>query len=473
MPPEPDQSPARTHLRALSEDVLVESSDEHDTPVRVVTRWGESVFDDMPTAVRGALERMSMGPSAVANIEPASHDERAALADVLDVLSGSVVHTLHLDEDVDDADDLVGVLLSVVPIAEHAPFRMAEVDPDRPLRLSRFAAIRTGRDELVLESAVTPFQVVLHRPLAYLAVISLGRPTSVTELAAVLRTSPPVVADLVGYLVAAGMVLPATRDAAHAYWSHHDLMFHARTRIGRGPSSATAVPRDGPPPPVTKPAPPGPRFPLHRPDDDQMSSGPSLTEVIEAERVYPDEPDRPLAARHLGELLYRAARVRSVSPTPTHWGVTYEMSDRPYLSIAGLYELELYLTVNRCVGLPRGIYHYDPAGHALTLVNDSEPDLAALLDNAQVATRRSERPSALITVTARTDRLLRLVDGTGYATTLMHLGALQQTLHLVAAAAGLVACPLVLDSTDTTDRALRLDWPAEVGVGECVIGYLR
>jgi len=470
MATEHDQPPARSHLRSLSEDVLVERSDEHDARVRVVTRWGEFVFDDVTAAVRGALERMSMGPSVVANVEPASLGEREALADMLDLLSGSVVHTLRLD------DNGIGVLLSVVPAAEHARFRVTEVDLDRPLRLSRFAAIRTGRDELVLESAVAPFQVVLHRPLAYRVVISLGRTTSVTELAAVLRVSPAVVSDLVGYLVAAGVVLPATRDggaadpAGLAQWSHHDLMFHARTRIGRDPLPAQAAHRSGPPPPVTKPVPSGPGFPLYRPDD-VADTGPSLTSVIEAERTCPDVSNQPLQARQLGELLFRSARVRSVSSSSVYSGVTYETSDRPYLSVAGLYELELYITVNRCADLPRGIYHYDPAGHALTLVNDSEADLAALLDNAKVAARRSERPSALITVTARAERLLWLVSGAGYAMTLMHLGALQQTLNLVATAAGLAACPLVLDSTDTTDRALRLDWPAEVGIGECIIGH--
>lgn len=468
---EQDRLPARTHLLSLSEDVLVERWDEHDAQVRVVTRWGEFVFDDVTTGVLGALERMCLGPCAAANIEPPSPGERATLARMLDLISGSVVHTLCLD-DLDS--DGVGELLSVVPVAEHAGFRVTGIDPDQPLRLSRFAAIRTGRDELVLESAVAPFQVVLHRPLAYRAVISLGRTTSVTELAAGLRAAVPIVADLVAYLVAAGVVLPVTEDGAHpalAHWSHHDLMFHTRTRIVHDPLAEAAVPRDGPPPPVTKPVPPGPRYPLYRPDDDDLvDSGPALTTVIGAERVGHDVSDRPLSARQLGELLYRAARIRSVTSWATHSGASYEMSDRPYLSVAGLYELELYLTVNRCAGLPRGIYHYDPAGHALTLVNDAEPDLAALLDNAKVAAHRGERPSALITVTARADRLLWLVSGTGYATTLMHLGALQQTLHLVATATGLAACPLVLDSTDTTDRALRLDWPAEVGIGECIVG---
>ncbi|OLF06637.1 hypothetical protein BLA60_30685 [Actinophytocola xinjiangensis] len=473
MPTEADQPPpARVHLRALSEDVLIEQPDDDESRLRAVTRWGEFVIEDVTTAIRHALVRMSMGPSSVANIEPSAPVERATLARILDTVSGSVIHTLHLD-------DGGGELLSVVPTAEHARFRVHPVEENQPLRLSRFAAIRTGRDELVLESSVAPFQIALHRSLAYRVVISLGIATSIEELAAALRVSRAVVADLVGYLVAAGAVLigrwlPGSppvavfgedTDPALAQWSHHDLMFHTRSRNGLDQLTPAPAP-SGDPPPSAKQVPPGKRFPLYKPDAGELSDGePSLTEVIEYDRVGQDVSDRPLAERQIGELLYRAARVRTQS------GAAPETAQRPYLSMAGLYELELYLTINRCAELPRGIYHYDPTGHFLTLVNDSESDLVRLLDNAKVAAGRDERPSALITVTARADRLLALASGSGYATTLMHLGALQQTLHLVATIAGLASCPLSLDTTDSTDRALRLDWPTEVGIGECIIGH--
>jgi len=482
MPTEADQPvPARVHLRSLSEDVLIEQPDQEAFRLRAVTRWGEFVIDDVTVAIRDALERMSMGPSSVANIEPSAPIEQATLSRILDTLSGSVIHTLHLD-------DGGGELLSVVPTAERARFRVGPVEENQPVRLSRFAAIRTGHDELVLESSVAPFQVALHRALAYRVVISLGIATSIDELAGALRVPRAVVADLVGYLVAAGVVLlgrwlpggspPVAvfgedTDPALAQWSHHDLMFHTRTRNGHDPLTPAPAP-SGDPPPVTKPAPPGKRFPLFKPDTGELSdSEPSLTEVIETEQVCSDVSDRPLTERQLGELLYRAARVRSqtAAQSAAPSGVVHEVSQRPYLSIAGLYELELYLTINRCVELPRGIYHYDPTGHFLTLVNDSESDLDRLLDNAKVAAGRDERPSALITVTARADRLLSLANGSGYATTLMHLGALQQTLHLVATIAGLASCPLSLDTSDSTDRALRLDWPTEVGIGECIIGH--
>lgn len=455
MSTDPDQSlPARVHLRSLNEDVLLEEPDEHCPGLRAVTRWGEFVLDGATAAIRAALERMSMGPSAVSNIEPSAPSERAALTRILETLSGSVVHTLHLD-------DGGGDLLSVTPVAEHAHFRMAAVEEDRPLRLSRFAAIRTGANELVLETSVAPFQVSLHRALAYRVVFSLGVATSVTELVDTLRIPRPIVADLVGYLVAAGVVLLGSwrhpegeaavavfdedTDPALAPWSPHELMFHTRTRNRHDPLDRPATAADLPPPVRG----PGPRFPLHHPETGDEAAEPPFTEFAGAGQGCPQLSDRPVAQRQIGELLYRAARARPVC------------------------ELELYLTVNRCTGLARGIYHYDPAEHVLTLVNDSETDLARLLDSAKIAAGQDERPSALITVTARAHRLPSLASGTGYATTLMHLGALQQTLHLVASLTGLESCPLTVDSSEFTDRALRLDWPLEVGIGECIIGHRR
>jgi hypothetical protein len=48
------------------------------------------------------------------------------------------------------------------------------------------------------------------------------------------------------------------------------------------------------------------------------------------------------------------------------------------------------------------------------------------------------------------------LGGAAYATTLMHVGALQQTLALVARSMGLTAHPVPVDANGTTQRALRL-----------------
>jgi SagB-type dehydrogenase family enzyme len=347
--------------------------------------------------------------------------------------------------------------------------------------------MRAAGGELVVESPTAQHRVVLHRPLAAWVAGSLSGPTTTTELAALLKVAEPVVADIVAYLVASGVVLVAEPGAPPRFgedddpelvqWSRHDLQFHSRSRMGRhdGPTG-TAFPYADrrPAAPVTRPRPEGPRFPLYRPAMTDLAAGdPPLTEVIEVSRSYRDYSERAVSAEELGELLFRVARIRATELGSAAIETNYTVSDRPYPSTADLYELELYLSVDRCAGLPRGNYHYDPREHALTLVSDSEPELAELLDIAKVAAGSTQRPPVLITVTTRIARLSWIYSGIAYATTLKHVGALQQTLHLVATAMGLASTALAVDDGATVDQALRLDWPSEVSVGDFLIGVRR
>jgi SagB-type dehydrogenase family enzyme len=193
--------------------------------------------------------------------------------------------------------------------------------------------------------------------------------------------------------------------------------------------------------------------------------------VIENAGLWPELSDRQLTAEQVGELLYRAARIRSVSSeSTTGTAISYDTSDRPYLSTYGLYELELYVSVHNCVDLPRGTYHYDPQRHLLTLINDSQADLNELLASARVAAKAKLQPPLLITMTARVARSSWMFGGIGYYLTITHIGALQQMLCLVANSMGLAACAPAVDPGDVTDTTLGLDWPAEVGVGEFIVG---
>src|SRR5439155_623099 len=107
-----------------------------------------------------------------------------------------------------------------------------------------------------------------------------------------------------------------------------------------------------PTPSLVKPVPAGPRFPLYRPPLRHLAeTDPALTDVVENLRLCEDLSDRGLTAEQIGELLFRAARIRSVSPAFSG-EVSYRVSDRPYLSIHGLHELELYLSLDRVKGLP-------------------------------------------------------------------------------------------------------------------------
>lgn len=479
-----ERESARIRLWSLREDVLVERNPGDDRLV-VVTRWGETWIDAPGPLVHESLRRMSLGPISLENVLRPELPERdqIRLREVLDLLSNSVVHSLGLR-------DGEGPLLSAVPVTRNATFRLPDVDRDQPVRLSRFAAMRADEGELVLESPLAPYQVVLHRRVASGVVAALCAPTQVCELAGMLEAPEPVVSDVVACLVASGLVevgrwdgqsrgvrFPEDDDPSLVAWSHHDLLFHSRSRMGRhgGPTGAV-FPYAGtlPSPPLVRPAPAGPRFPLYRPKLAKLSAAdPPFAEVIEGAAAFDHLSDRALTADQIGELLFRAARIRSVSSASAGSVVTYPVSDRPYLSIHGLHELELYLSLDRVAGLARGIYHYDPGDHALTLVNDSQADLDELLDLASVATGTTRRPPALITMTARVARSSWMYRGIAYSLALTHVGALQQTLCLVAGAMGLASCVPAIDPGEVSDAALRLDWPAEVGVGEFILGHRR
>lgn len=115
-----------------------------------------------------------------------------------------------------------------------------------------------------------------------------------------------------------------------------------------------------------------------------QANDPTLSELLEDDHTCPEMTERALSAEQIGELLFRAARVRSVGPAYLPGGPAHEASQRPYFSVACLYELEIYVAINRCVGLARGIYHYDPLWHTLTLTNDDAGGLDGLLDLAMV-----------------------------------------------------------------------------------------
>jgi SagB-type dehydrogenase family enzyme len=485
-----------THLWSLREDVLVEDDPEQGRIV-VVTRWGEFTIDGVDDLVRDSLRRMSLGP---VSLENAVADSPPVDADVLgpmgsgDHASGDRPDLVHLRQVLDLLSDCVvrslgpgdgdTPLLSAIPVARFASLRLTDVAPDRPIRLSRFAAIRSADGDLLVESPLAQYHVLLLRQVAALVITALGKPSTINEVAARLGVQQAVVAGIVGYLVGSGMVLvddpksstPAQfaedSDPVLLQWPHHDLLFHSRSRMGRyGGQSGAVFPFAGqlPSPDLVKPVRSGTRLALYRPSIDELTrNDPSLTDLLENPRMCADLTDRKLSAQQVGELLFRAARIRSVASGSAGTGIRYEISDRPYLSVSGLYELEMYISAHKC-DMPRGTYHYDPQRHELTLVNDSELELDELLDGARVAARTSWKPPLLITFTARVARTSWMYGGIGYSLALTHMGALQQTLCLVANAMGLAACAPAVDPGDATNNALRLEWPAEVGVGELLV----
>jgi SagB-type dehydrogenase family enzyme len=456
-------------LWSFREDVAIEATE---IGLNILTRWGEVRVDRPTAAIEDSLRRMTLGPVALANVTDL---DWADLCEVFRRMPGCVVHSLGLRNSATP-------LLSATPVTQKARFELPAFTATASIRLSRFAFLRDRAGEMMLESPLSHHRVVLHRPLASWVVGALGRTTTTADVARAVNLTMTLVTEVIGYLTAADMVVHADQagrfaedvDPALATWAPHDLLFHSRSRLGRhdDPVGAGFSGADRMSPlPAVKPLPDGPRFPLFRPELDAPGLREmSLSEALERRESVRDFADEGPSAAQLGELLYRSARVRSLTRTVGTEPVPYAVSERPYPSTGSLYELDLYLTIDRCAGLPRGIYHYDPDGHALTLVNSRPEHADELLDTAMVLIGARRRPPALISMTARMGRLSWVYDSIAYATTLKHVGVLQQTLYLVATMLGLAPCALATGDDEVATAAFGLDYPAEVSVGEFVVG---
>ncbi|MBV9446006.1 MAG: SagB family peptide dehydrogenase [Streptosporangiaceae bacterium] len=477
-------------LWSLREDVQVQP-DSGDDLIQLRSHWGDIIIQRPAPVVREALRRMLLGPISLENVigarnGPAGHQAAAAslalLHQVLDRLQPLVIRTLGIESG--------QPLLSVVPLTPQSRFRPAPIPTERRVRLSTFAQLGTDGREYRLESPLSLHRVLLHRPEALALLGSLSRPVAAAVSMSAWPYSQSLAADALAYLAAIGMVVGADDEAedrigvvegtSRAGWSPADLMFHTRSNIGRHdlPTGRTyPMGHNGSPEPVVRPRSPDMGFPLHRPTWEALSAEPPLAVIMEGRRSMRRYGAAPVTAEELGDLLYRAARVRSLilpssessAPAP---GQTPDrrLSDRPYPGGGACYELELYVTVGNCSGLSRGMYHYDPLGHSLEPVNKDHRLADRLLRAAADAAAIESPPPVLITMTARFRRLSWKYEGIAYSTVLKDVGVLLQNLYLVCTAMGLAPCALGSVNLELTARAFGTDWRLEPSVGQFMLG---
>jgi SagB-type dehydrogenase family enzyme len=377
-------------------------------------------------------------------------------------------------------------LVSVVPLAANHRLAMPELDDDQPVLMSRFAYLRRLDGACVLESPATHARVRVHdarvmamlhglfeRPLALASLDTLPELKTAPSFTAVSRASSK---TLLQILLATGHLRRADDEREQqpplATWSFQDLLFHARSRVGRHDGvNGKTYPFLGKfdPLPALRPPHPGPVIELPRPDLERIASEErGFTQVLEARCSIREQGLVPITLANLAEFLYRAARVRHFAPAapPVH----YEVTNRPSPGGGGCHELELYLAVDRCEGLEPGLYHYQPLAHQLTQLRGRTPELDVMLADTKVATGRTIVSQVLVCVAARFGRMGWPYEGIPYATTLKNTGALLQTMYLVATAMGLAPCAIGRGNSDLFAKLAGTDYYAETTVGEFMLG---
>jgi SagB-type dehydrogenase family enzyme len=351
--------------------------------------------------------------------------------------------------------------------------------------LSRFAYLRRRGNDLVLES-----------PRAG-ALFKIGEPKIATALAT-LSTARPIKwlrrqdgfpgLELLALLVDSGVLFkvdparasglrPDEGDDALVMWDFHDLLFHARSTQGRHANPIGAVyPHVGamPLPPAVRPPWPGETIDLHKLSASQSETSSPAAKLLHerhSARVFDDQ--RPITLAELARFLDATARVQSKFKSEPDLGddsPEVEFAPRPYPSGGGSWELELYLAVDTCDGLPRGFYHYDADRHALVPIDARKDHLDALLSSAAFAMAAPAVPQILITIAARFGRISWKYSSLAYALILKDVGVLLQTLYLMATDMGLGGCAIGSTDIDLFARMTRLDFHVEGAVGQFALG---
>ena len=351
-----------------------------------------------------------------------------------------------------------GVLLATLtPPPGGWAFAARPVAPGRRYLLSRFAAVRRDGCSLAVDSPRAGARVVLHDARAAALIGTLAEPGTVAELTGRVGSLPAgAVADVLALLLNGDALdhppdggAPPSEDETPALRTgeFHDLLFHAGwRRAPGGPRGAGPVPAAGP---ASAPA---AFFDLPRPDVDHIRRhDPPLGRVQAARRSTREYGADPLTVRQLGEFLDRTARA----------GEPFPGAPQP---------LEIFPVVDDCAGLDAGLYRYDRRRHRLARLCGRTADVERLLADAAASAGLAESgvQALLVLAAGRT-----APAPYPYALLLQQVGALFQTMYLVATAMGLAPCALGCGDSDAFARAAGADYYAEPSVGEFLLGSMR
>ncbi len=354
-------------------------------------------------------------------------------------------------------DSETGSTVVIVPQQEgHVPSLSPEV-PDPEIGLDRFACLRRAEGSWILESPISGVRLYFQQ------LQDLDSP-------------------LVRRLLKSERFLEAESTESLAYqnaarmWEFHDLHFHWRNRAGGYSDPMGGVyPFIGQidPLPAVRPKWSGKRIPLPAASEDIPSH--SLSEVLKRRRSHRKyDESRLITLEKLGVLLDRTARIQEKQVHQVYNALgqkeTVETSWRPYPNGGASYELEIYPIVNRCNGLSKGMYHYDPDAHELVKIKDFDKELDLVFLDAKIATAFQADPQIILAISARFGRVMWKYRSIAYGVILRNVGALYQTLYLVATDIGLSPCGLGTGNPSRFARITGLDLIVESTVGDFILG---
>lgn len=348
--------------------------------------------------------------------------------------------------------------------------------PDCCVTLSRFAYCKAEEGVLTLGTPFVGGVMRLETRETAELIHAIARPVTVNEAQIALSClgGSDVATELIALLSHVRAIDcrshgPAMESEALRQWEFHDLLFHSCTRFGRVGCRSGGTHRfrgELPPTPALKPIPWPKCIDLPKAEATDTPSS-SFREVADMRRSLRAHGKKGLCLKALGEFLRRVGEVHGIRPAAPELGRYYDTSWRSYPSGGACYELELYLTVSNVVGLPLGLYYYNPAENCLHLVATEGSLLNKVIDRVSVS---GVRPHVLFTITARFQRVAWKYEAIAYSLILKNVGVLYSYMYLIATDLGLAPCALGGGDSTAFLALTGLDRFVEAPVGEFILG---
>lgn len=382
---------------------------------------------------------------------------------------GWICHTIFCEE---------FTLATRVPISPYEQFEIQDAAIDQKYVLSRFAYCHKDKEQLLLESPLSHAQIILADWKGAALISELTKPQTCVEISNTIPAISEKTAKLFFSLLLSSEMLCEVEDGkiqeekaeTLVQWEFQDLLFHSRSRTGRHSNPVGRTYRffdEIEPLPAVKPKVSNQTIDLYKPDLEKLKAVDyPFTLVLEDRKsIRRFNDDEPITDKQLGEFLYRSARIKKVIQTDRE-----ETTKRSYINGGANYELELYVTVNNCANIPYGLYHYDPKDNQLCRISERNSQVEALIKEAWIANRQSYIPQVLIVIAARFPRISWNYESIAYATVLKNVGALLQTMYLVATAMNLAPCAIGEGNSDLFAAVAGTKYYAETSVGEFILG---
>ncbi len=201
-------------------------------------------------------------------------------------------------------------------------------------------------------------------------------------------------------------------------------------------------------PPVIKGYPDAPRVRL---PTDVAPLEHSLADVIAARASRRDFGATPMTLDELGSLMHHSYGIRRYMPAYN----TRQFPLRMVPSSGSLQAIELYLVANAVDGLDRGLYHYNPDGHVLELLD--EGNMRRRVVGVSIMQEWLSHASVVLFMTCVMSRAEWKYGARGYRYLHTDAGVLINQLYLVATALHLRTCAVAAFMDDAANELLGVD----------------